>query len=96
MRHLAAVFGVQTIHSEPSESPTGDPSHAYRINLQIIDVKDSKATPAQLTFGDRLRLTGGATHKPSVSAAPFQLLNSICHVEVSSSKAAFSILLLRH
>jgi len=48
-----AVFGVQTIHTEPGAKPTDDPVYSYRVNLWSIDLRDAKAKPLQLTYGER-------------------------------------------
>lgn len=48
-----AVYGVQTIHTEPAAIPTGDPTYSYRTNLWSIDLRDLQAKPVQLTYGDR-------------------------------------------
>lgn len=48
-----AVYGVQTIHTEPAATATGDPTYSYRVNLWSVDLRDSHAKPVQLTYGDR-------------------------------------------
>ena len=58
-----AVFGVQTIHTEPPQTAPpqstppadakGEPAYKYRTHLWRIDLNDPKAKPEQLTFGDR-------------------------------------------
>ena len=48
-----AVYGVQTIHTEPAATPAGDPTYSYRVNLWSVDLRDSHAKPMQLTYGDR-------------------------------------------
>jgi len=48
-----AVYGVQTIHTEPAAAPNGDPTYSYRVNLWSIDLRSASAKPLQLTYGDR-------------------------------------------
>ncbi len=48
-----AVYGVQTIHTEPPADPKGEPAYKYRTNFWRIDLNDLKAKAEQLTFGDR-------------------------------------------
>jgi dipeptidyl aminopeptidase/acylaminoacyl peptidase len=48
-----AVYGVQSIHSEPAADPKAEPTYRYRTNLWRIDLNDANARPEQLTFGDR-------------------------------------------
>jgi dipeptidyl aminopeptidase/acylaminoacyl peptidase len=48
-----AVYGVQTIHTEPAATPTGDPIYSYRVNLWSIDLRSTNAKPMQLTNGER-------------------------------------------
>ncbi|MBV9612462.1 MAG: PD40 domain-containing protein, partial [Acidobacteriaceae bacterium] len=48
-----AVFGVQSIHSEPAEEPGDDPTYKYRVNLWTCDLRDPAAKPVQITFGNR-------------------------------------------
>jgi len=58
-----AVYGVQTIHTEPPQTAPpqstppadakGEPAYKYRTHLWRIDLNDPKAKPEQLTFGDR-------------------------------------------
>ncbi len=48
-----AIYGVQSIHTEPPSTPTGDPICNYRVNLWMADLRDSAVKPVQLTFGDR-------------------------------------------
>jgi dipeptidyl aminopeptidase/acylaminoacyl peptidase len=48
-----AVYGVQTIHTDPGATPTADPTYSYRVNLWSIDLGSTNATPVQLTFGER-------------------------------------------
>lgn len=44
-----AVYGVQSIHTEPST----EPAYSYRTNLWYIDLNDPKAKPVELTLGER-------------------------------------------
>src|SRR6266404_7253244 len=48
-----AVYGVQSMHSEPATDPKADPTYSYRTHLFYIDLNDTAAKPVQLTFGDR-------------------------------------------
>src|ERR1700730_2253679 len=48
-----AVYGVQSIHTDPAADSKGEPAYKYRTNLWLIDLNDPKAKPEQLTFGDR-------------------------------------------
>ncbi|MBV9302268.1 MAG: S9 family peptidase [Acidobacteriaceae bacterium] len=48
-----AVYGVQSVHTEPPATPNTDPTYSYRVNLWMIDLRDPSAKPMQLTFGDR-------------------------------------------
>jgi dipeptidyl aminopeptidase/acylaminoacyl peptidase len=48
-----AVYGVQTIHTEPGAKATDDPAYSYRVNLWSIDLRDGNAKPVQLTYGER-------------------------------------------
>ncbi len=48
-----AVYGVQSIHTEPSATPGGDPVYSYRINLWMSDLRNNGAKPVQITSGDR-------------------------------------------
>src|SRR6266404_1678476 len=48
-----AVYGVQSIHSEPAADSKSDPAYSYRTHLFFIDLNDASAKPVQLTFGDR-------------------------------------------
>ncbi|MBV9405131.1 MAG: PD40 domain-containing protein, partial [Acidobacteriaceae bacterium] len=48
-----AVFGVQSVHTEPAEEKGEDPSYAYRVHLWTCDLRDPAAKPVQITFGDR-------------------------------------------
>ena len=47
-----AVYGVQSIHTEPAKNG-GDATYRYRTNLWMIDLNGANAKPVQLTFGDR-------------------------------------------
>jgi len=47
----SAVYGVQTIHTEPAATPAGDPTYSYRVNLWSVDLRDPHAKPVQLTYG---------------------------------------------
>src|SRR5713226_8363343 len=51
-----AVYGVQSIHSEPATDPKAEPTYSYRTHLFFIDLNDinlndAAAKPVQLTFG---------------------------------------------
>jgi dipeptidyl aminopeptidase/acylaminoacyl peptidase len=48
-----AVYGVQSIHTEPGTGPNAEPTYGYRTHLFSIDLRDAAAKPVQLTFGDR-------------------------------------------
>ena len=48
-----AIYGVQSIQSEPAADPKAEPTYRYRTNLWRIDLNDANARPEQLTFGDR-------------------------------------------
>lgn len=48
-----AVYGVQSIHTEPPATPGGDPVYSYRVNLWMSDLRDSSSKPVQITSGDR-------------------------------------------
>src|SRR5580700_8038109 len=48
-----AVYGVQSIHSEPATDSKVEPAYSYRTHLFYIDLNDASAKPVQLTFGDR-------------------------------------------
>ncbi len=48
-----AVYGVQSIHTDPPATPGGDPAYKYRVNLWMSDLRDPNAKPVQITFGDR-------------------------------------------
>jgi dipeptidyl aminopeptidase/acylaminoacyl peptidase len=48
-----AVYGVQTIHTEPAAGPNVDPKYGYRVNLWSVDLRSSAAKPLQLTFGEK-------------------------------------------
>jgi dipeptidyl aminopeptidase/acylaminoacyl peptidase len=48
-----AVYGVQTIHTDPPADVKGEPAYKYRTHLWRIDLNNPNAKPEQLTFGDR-------------------------------------------
>ncbi|MBL8229719.1 MAG: S9 family peptidase [Bryobacterales bacterium] len=48
-----AVYGVQSMYEEPAGEGRGDVNYGYRTHLWQVDLTNSKATPKQLTFGDR-------------------------------------------
>jgi dipeptidyl aminopeptidase/acylaminoacyl peptidase len=48
-----AVYGVQSVHTEPPADSKGEPAYRYRTNLWRIDLTNANARPEQLTFGDR-------------------------------------------
>jgi len=50
-----AIFGVQSIHTEPpkAEGVGGDPTYSYQVHIWMLDLKNPSAQPAQLTFGER-------------------------------------------
>ena len=48
-----AVYGVQTIYTEPATAVGGDPTYNYRVNLWSVDLRAAHAVPLQLTYGDR-------------------------------------------
>ena len=48
-----AVYGVQSIQSDPPADAKGEPAYKYRTNLWRIDLTSATARSEQLTFGDR-------------------------------------------
>jgi dipeptidyl aminopeptidase/acylaminoacyl peptidase len=49
-----AIYGVQSIHTEPAKGDAGgDPTYAYQAHLWMVRLKDTSALPVQLTFGER-------------------------------------------
>ncbi len=49
-----AIYGVQSIHTEPPKPDTGgDPTYSYQVHLWMSDLKNPSAQPVQLTFGER-------------------------------------------
>lgn len=49
-----AIYGVQSIHTEPPKGDAGgDPTYSYQVHLWMLDLKNLSAQPAQLTFGER-------------------------------------------
>ena len=48
-----AIYGVQSIHTDPPATPGGDPTYNYRVNLWMSDLRDPGAKPVEITFGDR-------------------------------------------
>ena len=48
-----AVYGVQSIHTDPPADAKGEPTYKYRTHLWRIDLNNPNAQPEQLTFGDR-------------------------------------------
>ena len=60
-----AVYGVQSIHSEPAADGKGEPAYKYRTHLWRIDLNSPAARPEQLTFGDRSDSVPGAQPRQS-------------------------------
>jgi dipeptidyl aminopeptidase/acylaminoacyl peptidase len=48
-----AVYGVQSIHTDPPATPGGDPVYSYRVHLWMSDLRDSGSKPVQITSGER-------------------------------------------
>ena len=48
-----AVYGVQSIQSDPPAGSNPDPVYHYRTHLFRVDLNDPSAKPVQLTFGER-------------------------------------------
>lgn len=48
-----AVYGVQSIHTEPAAAKDTDPAYSYRTHLYYIDLDGAAAKPVQLTHGAR-------------------------------------------
>ena len=48
-----AVYGVQSIHTDPPATPGGDPVYSYRVNLWMSDLRNGGSKPVQITSGDR-------------------------------------------
>src|SRR5579862_5197533 len=48
-----AVYGVQSIQSDPPAGSNADPAYSYRTHLFRVDLNDPSAKPVQLTFGER-------------------------------------------
>ncbi len=48
-----AIYGVQSMFSEPAPANKEEINYGYRTHLWFIDLNDSSAKPVQLTFGDR-------------------------------------------
>ncbi len=48
-----AVYGVQSIHTDPPATPGGDPVYSYQVHLWMIDLRDGGSKPVQITSGDR-------------------------------------------
>jgi dipeptidyl aminopeptidase/acylaminoacyl peptidase len=48
-----AVYAVQSIHSDAPTEPKSEPVYKYRTHLWRIDLNNPRATPEQLTFGER-------------------------------------------
>jgi len=75
-----AVYGVQTIHTEPGAKPTDDPSYSYRTNLWLVDLRNTNAKPVQLTFGDRA--DSGLAMSPDGTELAFVRADSKKHPQV--------------
>lgn len=48
-----AVYSVLSIHAEPPGAPSSEPGFKYQTNLWMQDLRNSSATPVELTSGDR-------------------------------------------
>lgn len=76
----SAVYGVQTIHTEPAATPAGDPTYSYRVNLWSVDLRDPHAKPVQLTYGERT--DGGLAISPNGRELAFVRADSKKHPQV--------------
>lgn len=47
-----AIYGVQSIHTDPPVAPGTDPTYSYQTHLWMANLQ-STGKPVQLTFGDR-------------------------------------------
>jgi dipeptidyl aminopeptidase/acylaminoacyl peptidase len=75
-----AVYGVQSIHTEPPATPGGDPVSSYRVNLWMIDLRDGGSKPVRITSGDRN--DSALTISPDGSQLAFVRADSKKHPQV--------------
>ncbi len=48
-----AIYGVQSIHTQPAADSKGEPTYSYRTNLWRVDLTHPGAQPVELTWGAR-------------------------------------------